>query len=123
MAERPICPDDDPTRRGRRRTALALGGRMAMRIVNVGLSHRSAPVGVLDRLAVHSAELPDVLTGLHALPAVDEVAVLSTCNRIEVYAATRGAVGSVIRAAADVLAVRSGLPAGELLRLARVHVD
>jgi glutamyl-tRNA reductase len=94
-----------------------------MTIVNLGLSHRSAPVGVLGRLALPSAELPDVLAGLHALPAVDEVAVLSTCNRIEVYAATRGAVGSVTRAAAHLLAVRSGFRAGEILRLARVHVD
>ena len=61
-----------------------------MTIVNVGVSYRFAPAEVLEKLAVPSAELGGVLARLHALPSIDEVAVLSTCNRVEVYAAVTG---------------------------------
>ena len=64
-----------------------------MTIVNVGVSYRFAPVEVLEKLAVPSAELGGVLARLRALPSIDEVAVLSTCNRVEVYAAVAGAAG------------------------------
>ena len=60
-----------------------------MTIVNVGLSHRCAPAEMLEKLAVPSAELGDVLTRLRTVPSVDEVVVLSTCNRVEVYAVSR----------------------------------
>ncbi|MGH3311371.1 MAG: glutamyl-tRNA reductase [Streptomyces sp.] len=57
-----------------------------MSLLVVGLSHRSAPVSVLDRAAlapqVRSKLLQDVMG---AEPAA-EAAVLSTCNRIELYA-------------------------------------
>ena len=64
---------------------------IAMTIVNVGLSHRFAPAEMLEKLAMPSAEAGEVLTRLHAVPSVDEVAVLCTCNRVEVYAAVSGA--------------------------------
>jgi hypothetical protein len=41
-----------------------------MTIVNVGLSHRFAPAEVLEKLAVPSAELGDVLTRLHTVPSI-----------------------------------------------------
>ena len=63
---------------------------IAMTIVNVGVSHRFAPAETLEKLAVPLAELGEVLTRLHAVPSVDEVAVLCTCNRVEVYAAASG---------------------------------
>ena len=53
----------------------------------VGINHHSAPVGVRERLAVPSYGLPDALQSLRELPGVTEGAVLSTCNRTEVYAA------------------------------------
>ena len=56
------------------------------------------------------------------MPSVDEVAVLSTCNRVEVYAAAHGPAGPVARAVADVLAVHGGFEAGQVLRLARIRV-
>jgi glutamyl-tRNA reductase len=92
-----------------------------MTIVNVGVSHRFAPAEMLDKLAVPSAELGDVLTRLHAVPPIGEVAVLSTCNRVEVYAAASGPAEQVTRAVAGLVAARAGLPAGEVLRMARVR--
>ena len=77
-----------------------------MTIVNVGVSHRTAPAEVLEKLAVPAAELGGLLARLQAVPGLDEVAVLSTCNRVEVYAAASGPVGQVTRAVADLVAGR-----------------
>jgi glutamyl-tRNA reductase len=93
-----------------------------MTIVNVGVSHRTAPAEVLEKLAVPAAELGGMLARLHAVPGIDEVAVLSTCNRVEVYAAASGPVGQVTRAVADLVAARGRVGAGEVLRLARIRV-
>jgi glutamyl-tRNA reductase len=63
-----------------------------------------------------------LLARLGAMPLVGEVAVLSTCNRVEVYAAAPGPVGPVARAVADVLAVHGRVEVGEVSRLARIPV-
>jgi glutamyl-tRNA reductase len=93
-----------------------------MTIVNVGVSHRIASAEVLEKLAVPSAELGGVLTQLHAVPGIDEVVVLSTCNRVEVYAAASGPAKEVTRAVADLMAANGRIPADEVLRLARIRV-
>jgi glutamyl-tRNA reductase len=95
---------------------------IAMTIVNVGVSHRLATAETLEKLAVPLAELGEVLPRLHALPSVDEVAVLCTCNRVEVYAAASGQAGEVTRAVAGLLAARGRLPLGEVLPVARTRV-
>jgi glutamyl-tRNA reductase len=56
-------------------------------IIEVGLSHRTAPVEIRERLAVRDDEIPGVLDDLLRSTPIGEVAVLSTCNRVEVYAA------------------------------------
>jgi glutamyl-tRNA reductase len=94
-----------------------------MTIVMMGLSHRITPVEVLEKLVVPSAELDDVLVRLHTVPAIDEVVVLSTCNRLEVYAATRGRVADVTRAVAELLGARGAVPVPENLRTAGTRVD
>lgn len=58
-------------------------------IVVVGLSHRTAPLHVRERLAVPRDALPDLLGRLTSLGPVGEAVVLSTCNRVEVYASVR----------------------------------
>ena len=93
-----------------------------MTIVNVGVSHRFAPAEILEKLTVPSAELGSVLTRLHTVPSIDEVAVLSTCNRVEVYAAASGPAEQVTRAVASLVAARARLPVGEVLRMARIRV-
>ena len=95
---------------------------IAMTIVNVGLSHRFAPAEMLEKLAVPLAELGEVLTRLHAVPSVDEVAVLCTCNRVEVYAAVSGQAGQATRAIAGLVAARGRLPLGDVFRVARIRV-
>jgi glutamyl-tRNA reductase len=93
-----------------------------MTIVNLGISHRIAPPEILEKLAVPSAQRGNVLARLRALPPIDEVAILSTCNRVEVYAATHGPAGPVTRAVAHVLAAHGRVEVGEVLRLARIRV-
>jgi glutamyl-tRNA reductase len=93
-----------------------------MTIVSLGISYRIAPPELLEKLAVASTQRGDVLSRLHAVPDIDEVAVLSTCNRVEVYAAAHGPAEPVARAVAGVLAAHGRVEAGEVLRTARVRV-
>jgi glutamyl-tRNA reductase len=55
-------------------------------VVVIGLNHRTAPLDLLERTAVDDARLPKVLHDLCARTNLSEAVVLSTCNRIEVYA-------------------------------------
>ena len=57
-----------------------------MSVVVVGLSHRTAPVSVLERAAVPGDDIRKTLEELHASEVISEVLLLSTCNRVEVYA-------------------------------------
>ena len=57
-----------------------------MPLLTLGLSHHSAPVDARERLAFTDEELPAALMRLRALPGVDEAAILSTCNRTEIFA-------------------------------------
>lgn len=59
-----------------------------MSIVVVGLSHRSAPVELRERFAFAETQVPDALRGLREAGITTEGVVLSTCNRVEIYAAT-----------------------------------
>src|SRR3954468_6485054 len=98
-------------------------GAQAMTIVSVGLSHRVTPVELLEKLVVPSAQLDDGVARLYGTPAIDEVVVLSTCNRLEVYAATTGPVEDVTQAVADLMAARGPIPVGEYLETASTRVD
>ena len=51
-----------------------------------GLSHRTAPVSVLERAAVPGDDVRKTLDELHRAETISEVLLLSTCNRVEVYA-------------------------------------
>lgn len=56
-------------------------------IVKVGLSHRTAPVEVREKIAIPKDQLPEVIDDLLKHAPIGEAVVLSTCNRVEVYAA------------------------------------
>lgn len=59
-----------------------------MSIVVIGINHRTSPLELLERVAISEDSLPKVLHSLSVRNDIREVAVLSTCNRIEVYAVT-----------------------------------
>jgi glutamyl-tRNA reductase len=58
----------------------------------IGLNHRTAPVDLREKLYIHGDMLYPVLTEMQHLEVVNENAILSTCNRLEIYAAVRDIV-------------------------------
>jgi glutamyl-tRNA reductase len=57
-----------------------------MQLFLLGLNHKTAPVEVREQLALSPSHLPGALRGLREQGGAREVAILSTCNRAEVYA-------------------------------------
>ncbi len=57
-----------------------------MGVIVVGLSHKTAPVDVREKLSFPEASLADALTTLRGYEGVRECLILSTCNRVEIYA-------------------------------------
>ncbi len=91
-----------------------------MSVLVVGLSHRSAPVAVLERAAVAVDDVRKTVEELHRTEMISEVMLVSTCNRIEVYAD----VARFHPAVADVtsvLARHSGLAVSDLSDHLYVH--
>jgi glutamyl-tRNA reductase len=87
-------------------------------IVVVGLSHRTAPVDVREKLAAGADALPAVLARLAARNELAEVLFLSTCNRVEVFALTPPASGEEgieagLRAIREELARHGGARSGD----------
>jgi glutamyl-tRNA reductase len=59
-----------------------------MSLVVIGLSHHSAPVAVRERFAFAEGRVPETLQSLRNSGVADEAVILSTCNRVEIYAVT-----------------------------------
>jgi glutamyl-tRNA reductase len=79
-------------------------------ILAVGLSHRTAPVEVRERLAAGADALATVLARLGARSELSEVMFVSTCNRVEVIAlASDDRVEAALRAIREELARHGGL--------------
>lgn len=69
-----------------------------MPIVVIGLSHHTSPVEARERLAFSETAIPEALLKLRQAGAADEAVILSTCNRVEIYAATAAAEPQSFRA-------------------------
>jgi glutamyl-tRNA reductase len=78
-------------------------------LVAVGLSHRTATVALRERAALTEPAARALLGDLRSMPAVSAAAVLSTCNRTELYALA--AAPGAIEALREALAARGRLPA------------
>ncbi len=65
-----------------------------MAIVVVGLNHTTAPIVVRERLAFSATTLDTALTTFRA-PALTELVILSTCNRVELYMQTQDVQASI----------------------------
>jgi glutamyl-tRNA reductase len=73
-------------------------------IVVVGLSHRTAPIEVRERVALSRERLPDFLRQLVRSEGVGEAFAVSTCNRVEIVAAGRGVASDLERVAQSCVA-------------------
>lgn len=56
-----------------------------MNIAVVGLSHKTASVEIREKLSIPEAKVESVTQELLSYPHIEEVAILSTCNRLEIY--------------------------------------
>ncbi|AFY80320.1 glutamyl-tRNA reductase [Oscillatoria acuminata] len=79
-----------------------------MNIAVVGLSHKTAPVEVREKLSIPEADIKEAIAHLCSYPNIREVAILSTCNRLEIYIVT-GETDSGVREAIQFLSERGQL--------------
>jgi len=91
-----------------------------MTLLALGINHRTAAIEVREKVAFGPAHLDAALKQLRALPRVLEAAVLSTCNRTELYCITED-TGE--REVLDWLGRYHALPVDELLRCAYHYLD
>jgi len=85
-----------------------------MHIAVVGLSHRTAPVEIRERLSIAEQSMEDSLQRLRADEQVLEASILSTCNRLEIYTLLRNPEQGV-SAVGSFLSQHSGLELSELM--------
>lgn len=93
-----------------------------MSVLVVGLSHKSAPIATLERAAVSGDTLGKLLRDVAHLPDIAEAFVISSCNRVEVYAEV-GRFHGAVNGVCELLAQYSGIPAGELTASLYVHYE
>ncbi len=79
-----------------------------MPVVVIGLSHRTSPVEVRERFALPESAVPEALRQLRAGSAAAEAVILSTCNRVEIYAATDQDAGAACASVRAFLQERAG---------------
>nr|AUG44361.1 glutamyl-tRNA reductase [uncultured bacterium] len=68
-----------------------------MNIIVVGLSHKTAAVEIREKVAFAPTQMEKPLHALVALPDITEAVIVSTCNRVEIYATTRDIAGGMAR--------------------------
>ncbi|MEZ5153333.1 glutamyl-tRNA reductase [Rhodococcus zopfii] len=91
-----------------------------MSVLLVGISHRSAPVSVLEKVAVTDTDRPKLTDKMMSSGHISEAMIVSTCNRVEIYAvvdAFHGALADV----SSLMAEHSGLTLSDLHQHAYVR--
>jgi len=66
-----------------------------MKFFAAGLSHKTAPIDLREQLAPKHSELADHARILKSRGQLNEIVLLSTCNRVEIYGTTRGAESDI----------------------------
>jgi len=89
-------------------------------VVVLGLSHRSAPMALLEAVALDPARAAALATAVRGGENVSEAVVLATCNRVEIYAVAATFHGAVTEIS-DALAAVSGVPLAVLREHLYVH--
>jgi glutamyl-tRNA reductase len=88
----------------------------------VGLSHKSAPVGTLERAALAGDDLDKLRRDVFGAQHVGGAFIVSTCNRVEIYAGVDKFHGA-LSAISDLLARHSGIALTDLTRHLYVHYE
>jgi glutamyl-tRNA reductase len=84
-----------------------------MNIVVVGLSHKTASVDIREKVAFAPTQMEKPLQELLTIPDITEAVIVSTCNRVEIYASSRDIAGGMARLK-RFLADYHGLPLDKL---------
>ncbi|HEU4811303.1 MAG TPA: glutamyl-tRNA reductase [Nocardioides sp.] len=93
-----------------------------MSVLVVGISHNSAPVALLERVALDGDGVRKLILEAAACEHVSEATVIATCNRLEIYAAVDRFHGSV-EDVSRLLVERAGEVTGTMLPHLYVHYD
>jgi glutamyl-tRNA reductase len=98
--------------------------KLKMNIAVVGLSHKTAPVEVREKLSIPEPQTESAIAHLLNYPHIDEVAILSTCNRLEIYVVSSD-IPQGIREVTQFLAEHSKLPVVSLRQhlFTLIHTD
>ncbi len=91
-----------------------------MSVLLFGVSHRSAPVSVLEQLSIDESDQVKLVQQVLQSPLITEAMMLSTCNRVEIYAVVDAFHGG-LSAIGQVLAEHSGMSMGDLTKHAYVR--
>jgi glutamyl-tRNA reductase len=86
-----------------------------MNIAVVGLSHKTAPVEVREKLSIPTPQVEAAIAQLCSYPHIQEATILSTCNRLEIYIVTTD-TDSGMREVGQFLSEYSKLPLHQLRR-------
>lgn len=93
-----------------------------MPFVVAGISHKTAPVSVREKLAFPEGEITAALSRLKTSGVATEAVVLSTCNRVELYAAGIGDLPALSRRVRSFLGEDRGFD-GDLASVTYTHSD
>ena len=91
-----------------------------MSVLLFGVSHRSAPVSVLEQLSIDESDQAKIVDQVLQSPLVTEAMVLSTCNRVEVYAVVEAFHGG-LSVIGQVLSDHCGMSMSALTKYAYVR--
>jgi glutamyl-tRNA reductase len=67
-----------------------------MELIVIGLNHKTAPIEIRERMAFLESEMEKALVQASALPSVKENMILSTCNRVEIYATSKETENTIL---------------------------
>ena len=85
-----------------------------MNIAVVGLSHKTAPVEIREKLSIPEDQVDKVIAYLCSCSYIEEAAILSTCNRLEIYIVVTNKTEQATQKVAEFLAEHSQLPFHDL---------
>ena len=92
-----------------------------MELLVVGLNHKTAPIEIRECLAFPKDKMEEALSKIQSLPSLKENIILSTCNRVEVYAATRE-TEKAIHELKEFLSQYHGIPLKEFEKSLYFHI-
>ncbi|MBT8057776.1 MAG: glutamyl-tRNA reductase, partial [Gammaproteobacteria bacterium] len=89
-----------------------------MPLFTIGISHHTAPIEIREKVAISRTEFTERVKQLCELPGIEELLILGTCNRTEIYClSSEGGRETVI----EWIHRSNGIPAGELDEHIYIH--